>query len=128
MPEPVSTAASGIKMFGLMIVVAICILLAYVIVVIMNTPNTTKEWIASLASTIMMSLGMGSATMIYFNLSYLVTMPHPFIGWTVIGVIMFMWGLVGWFIVRLGFRTMEASENKDFFEIARQIKDLIFKR
>lgn len=126
MPEPVTSATATVKLLGLLAVVAFCIFMSWLVVIIMKTPRTAKEWAVSLASTIMVSLGMGSATLIYFDLAYLIDMPHPFIGWVVIGVIMFMWGLAGWFLVRLGFRTMHASEDDDFFEVARKVRGVVF--
>lgn len=126
MPEPVASGLSAFKLVGLLIVGALFVALAYLIVILFELPRNAKEWVVSLASTIGFSLGGGSMTLMYFELGYLVDIPHPFIGWCAIGFVLLLWGLIGWWLIRVLFTTMVNNKDNDIFQIGKKIRGLIF--
>ncbi len=123
MTEPVSTTIGGItalKMFGLWIIVTICVLSVAAVVFMMRMPRSMNEWGVGLITTVVSSLAGGSFIIVRFDLHSWTTNTW---GWFAIGGLFFICGLPGWALIRWIFNYVGKKENSDIFEVVTDIKN-----
>ncbi|SPL71733.1 hypothetical protein [Acinetobacter stercoris] len=130
MTEPVTTTAAtvsasgGAKVIGIsfLAIVALSVFCAVLIVLMMiQTPRTPKEWAIGIITTIVFSLGLGATAIRYFELTHWITDWFGIVG---LAFIIFMCGLPGWFIVRLIFNFMLKRKNSNVLDVIKEIKTL----
>ncbi len=98
--------------------------LATVVVMMMTQPQTAKEWLSAIISTVMCSLGLGSFIVVkHIGIDHI----HTWFDMTQVGAIMFMSGLPAWLIVRGLFLFGEKSKDKTLVEMIKEIKSAVFK-
>lgn len=121
MSEPISTggSAAAIKVYGLASIVVTSIVLVCLVVLLMRVPRSPREWAVGLICTVVSSVGLGAATVVRFDL-------HPladtYVGMCALGLLVFICGLPGWFVVRLAFTYMNRNEDKSIIEVIRELR------
>lgn len=117
MTDPSSAIATGIatKIAGL----TIPAMLAAVVVMAMTPPNSFKEFVVGLISTLIASLSGGAALVSYLGLTALVDDPW---GLATVGGMFFVCGLPGWLIVRGFFLWVNRRRHMDLAELLKDAK------
>jgi hypothetical protein len=117
MTEPVS---SSVGSYALMKFLPPLIgpVLATIVVMSIATPQSRKEWIAALTSTIAVSIFGGSFIVTYFGWTSWIE--HP-LGVGAIAGACFVSGLPAWLLVRALFSYMDKQRGKDIAEIAKDV-------
>lgn len=108
MSEPISGAAGSYAIAKFIPILGP--VLATVIVMCLATPQSRKEWIAALTSTVAMSLFGGSMFVDYFHLNF---------GTMATTGLSFACGLPAWLVVRAAFAWMNKNKNKDITQLAK---------
>lgn len=126
MSEPTSSAAAGLAGWkligGLAGLGAIGAGLASIVVMCVMTPRSKREWAVGLISTVMGSIGGGSAAIQYFGLEHWAYSP---IGLVAMLGLVFACGLPGWALVRWAFNYMQRNKDKDIGDIAKDVKGML---
>ena len=125
MPEPISTggsAAAVIKVYVLASVTIASIVLVCLVVLLMRPPRSPQEWAVCLICTVVSSIGLGAAVIVRFSLQEL---EQDYVGMCVLGLLVFVCGLPGWFVVRLAFNYMNRNENKGLIEVIRDVRKAV---
>lgn len=126
MSEPISGAAAGAvgwKLIGGAAGVgAIGAGLAAIVVMCAMTPRSAKEWTIGIISTVVASIGGGSAVIQYFNLHGWVLTPFGLVA--MLGLV-FACGLPGWAIVRWMFNYIEKHKTSDLVDVARDVRSVL---
>lgn len=122
MAEPMSSGAGAvaIKMYGLAAIIAVVIALGYLVVVMTRMPRSRSEWIVSLVTTVIGSIGAGGFIIQHFSMHDYST---TWAGMCAIGGIFFVTGLPFWAVARWFFKYVNDSEGKNILEISKEIKD-----
>lgn len=133
MPEPSSTAAAGVGAWklagGAAGIAGAGVGAALLVVLAMRLPKSPREWIVALVSTVMSSITLGSAGIVYFGLAeYLVNARNGaemfFVACGLSGFV-FTCGLPGWLFVRLVFRWIEARWNAKPEDVVADVRGLL---
>ena len=119
MTEPVSSSVAAVKIYTLMVVLGISAALAYLVVIMTRLPRTTEEWVVSLVTTVVGSIGGGAYTIQYFGLH---AYAQNWFGMCALGGIVFVAGLPFWAIARWTFNYINQREHKNIIEIVSEIK------
>ena len=124
MPEPISTggSAAAIKVYGLASIVVTSIVLVCLVVLLMRPPRSPQEWAVGLICTVGSSIGLGAAVIVRFGLQGLA---QDYVGMCALGLLVFICGLPGWFIVRLAFNYMNRNEDKSIIEVIRDVRKAV---
>lgn len=117
MTEPVSTSAGGWALLKFL-PPALGPVFAAIIVMSIATPQSRKEWVAALTSTVATSIFGGSFIVSYFHWEAWLGQP---IGTMAIAGMCFASGLPAWLLVRALFAWMNKQNGKDIMEIAKTI-------
>lgn len=110
MSEPISGAAGGWAISKFIPILGP--VLATIIVMCLATPQSRKEWIAALTSTVALSLFGGSMFVDYFQLNF---------GTMATTGLSFVCGLPAWLLVRALFAWMNKNKAKDISELAKAV-------
>jgi hypothetical protein len=121
MSEPVSSGAAGIGLFKLAAAGGLGAALAAIIVMAGATPQTKKEWVVALTSTVATSLLGGAALIQWWGIAGWAT--QGFIGLAGLIGICFAAGLPAWVAVRAFFKYADKNKDKDLLDMAREVKD-----
>lgn len=116
MSEPFSTSASGYAISKAIPVLGP--VLAAILVMCLATPQSRKEWVAALTSTVATSLFGGSFVVSYFGWA---AWADSTIGLMAIAGVCFACGLPAWLLVRGFFAWMDKHRSKDIAELAKAI-------
>lgn len=121
MPEPISTggSAAAVKVYGLFSIIAASIVLVCLVVLLMRPPRSPQEWAVGLICTVVSSVGLGAAVIVRFSLQGLA---QDYVGMCALGLLVFVCGLPGWFMVRLAFTYMNRNEDKSLIEVIRELR------
>lgn len=119
MSEPVTSAAGGFALSKAIPIIGP--VFAAIVVMSLATPESKKEWVAALTSTVALSLFGGAAVLSYFKLTAWAT---SFVGLMGITGVCFVCGLPAWLLVRAAFKWMNARKDKDIAELAADIKEI----
>lgn len=125
MPEPISTggsAAAVVKIYGLASVTIVSIVLVCLVVLMMRWPRSPQEWAVGLICTVVSSVGLGAATVVRFDLHHLAS---SYVGMCALGLLVFICGLPGWFIVRLAFNYMKRNESASLIDVIRDVRKAV---
>lgn len=126
MSEPISgTAASiiGWKFIGgLAGLGAVGAGLAAVVVMCAMRPRTAREWTIGIISTVMFSIGGGSAVIQHYNLEHWAFKPFGLVA--MLGLA-FACGLPGWALVRWLFNFIDKRRDADIAEVIREAKGML---
>jgi hypothetical protein len=95
--------------------------LAAVVVMLMTPPRSPREWAVGLISTVVVSIGGGSAVIQHFDLH---TWMQSFNGLMAVLGLVFACGLPAWALVRAVFTWLAKREGKDIAEVLHDAKDL----
>ena len=122
MAEPVSSGAGAvaIKMHGLGVFIAVVIALGYLVVVMTRMPRSRSEWVVSLITTVIGSIGAGGFVIQYFSIHDYAT---TWAGVCAIGGIFFASGLPFWAIARWFFKYVNDRDGKNILDVAKEVKD-----
>lgn len=118
MSEPISGSAAGV--FGWKLLGgaagagAIGAGLATIVVMCITTPRSPREWAVGLTSTVVGSIGGGSAVIQHFGLQ---SWAHDPFGLVAMLGLVFACGLPAWAIVRWLFNWMEKRKAMDLAEV-----------
>jgi hypothetical protein len=93
--------------------------LASVVVMCLMTPRSPKEWAVGLISTVMASIGGGSAAIQHFGLQDWAHSPFGLMGML---CIVFACGLPGWAIVRWVFNYIIKNQGATITDVANDVK------
>ena len=121
MPEPITTggSAAAVKVYGLFSIIAASIVLVCLVVLLMRPPRSPQEWAVGLICTVVSSVGLGAAVIVRFSLQGLA---QDYVGMCALGLLVFVCGLPGWFMVRLAFTYMNRNEDKSLIEVIRELR------
>lgn len=121
MPEPITTggSAAAIKVYGLASIVVTSIVLVCLVVLLMRVPRSPREWAVGLICTVVSSVGLGAATVVRFDLHHLAS---SYVGMCALGLLVFICGLPGWFVVRLSFTYMARNESSTLVDVIRDVR------
>lgn len=121
MPEPISSGGSAavVKIYGLASVTIASIVLVCLVVLLMRPPRSPQEWAVGLICTVVSSVGLGAAVIVRLSLQGLA---QDYVGVCALGLLVFVCGLPGWFIVRLAFNYMNRNEDKSLIEVIRELR------
>ena len=124
MPEPISTGsvAAAVKIYVLASVTIASIVLVCLVVLLMRPPRSPQEWAVGLICTVVSSVGLGAAVIVRFSLQGLA---QDYVGMCALGLLVFICGLPGWFIVRLAFTYMARNEDKSIIEVIRDVRKAV---
>lgn len=115
--------AAAIKLHGMIILFGIMTLsaaLVYLVVVMTRMPRTRSEWVVSLITTVVGSIGGGGFLIQHFELHhYLLTWS----GLCAVGGMFFAAGLPFWAIIRWTFNYVNAREGATILDVAKEVKD-----
>lgn len=117
MTEPVCTSAGGYALLKFLPPV-VGPVLAAIIVMSIATPQSRREWVAALTSTVAVSIFGGSFLVSYFG--WVAWVDHPF-GIAAVTGMCFASGLPAWVLVRALFAYMGKQKGKDIAELAKAI-------
>ncbi|MDM1019717.1 hypothetical protein QSV37_05240 [Acinetobacter sp. VNK23] len=122
MAEPVSSGAGAvaIKMYGIGAIITVVIALGYLVVIMTRMPRSRSEWIVSLVSTVIGSIGAGGFIIQHFAMHDYST---TWSGLCAIGGIFFAAGLPFWAIIRWTFNYVNARENATILDVGKELKD-----
>lgn len=98
--------------------------LAAVVVMCMSRPKNDREWAVALISTVMASVGGGSAIIMKLGLQHWTYEPIGLVA--MIGLV-FTCGLPGWAIVRWIFNFIDKREGKGIDEVLRDARETVSK-
>lgn len=121
MPEPISSGSSAavVKIYGLASVTITSIVLVCLVVLMMRPPRSPHEWAVGLICTVVSSVGLGAAVIVHFSLQGLA---QDYVGMCALGLLVFVCGLPGWFIVRLAFNYMNRNESASLIDVIRDVR------
>ena len=121
MPEPISSgsSAAAVKIYGLASVTIASIVLVCLVVLLMRPPRSPQEWAVGLICTVVSSVGLGAAVIVRFSLQGLA---QDYVGMCALGLLVFVCGLPGWFMVRLAFTYMNRNEDKSLIDVIRELR------
>lgn len=126
MSEPISGTAAGVfgwkLLGGLAGIGAIGAGLASIVVMCLMTPRDPKEWAVGIISTVMASVGGGSAVIQHYGLQDWAQSPFGLIA--MMGMV-FACGLPGWAIVRWTFNYLNKNQDKGIDEVVQQAKGIL---
>ncbi|MGX0617962.1 type IV secretory pathway TrbD component [Cupriavidus metallidurans] len=94
--------------------------LASIVVMCITTPRSPKEWAVGLVSTVVGSIGGGSAVIMKFGLQ---SWAHDPFGLVAMLGLVFSCGLPAWSIVRWAFNWIEKRKDKDLAEVVQDARD-----
>lgn len=122
MAEPVSSGAGAvaIKMHGLGVFIAVVIALGYLVVVMTRMPRSRSEWVVSLITTVIGSIGAGGFVIQYFSIHDYAT---TWAGLCAVGGLFFVSGLPFWAIIRWTFNYINAREGATILDVGKELKD-----
>jgi len=124
MPEPITTggSAAAVKIYGLASVTIASIVLVCLVVLLMRPPRSPHEWAVGLICTVVSSVGLGAAVIVRFSLQGLA---HDYVGVCALGLLVFICGLPGWFLVRLAFTYMARNESSTLVDVIRDVRKAV---
>lgn len=124
MPEPIPTGSSAavVKIYGLASVTIVSIVLVCLVVLLMRPPRSPQEWAVGLICTVVSSVGLGAAVIVRFSLQGLA---QNYAGVCALGLLVFVCGLPGWFIVRLAFNYMNRNESASLVDVIRDVRKAV---
>jgi len=96
--------------------------LASIVVMCITTPRSPKEWAVGLVSTVVGSIGGGSAVIMKFGLQ---SWAHDPFGLVAMLGLVFACGLPAWSIVRWAFNWIEKRKDKDLAEVVQDARDAV---
>ena len=103
-------------------VLVLSMILATLVVICAKRPSTRQEWVIGIISTLMSSLGGGSAFLLHMDLMHWM---NSYIGLMAVGGIFFACGLPGWALVRLLFNTIERNKGKTITDVVKDVKEVL---
>ena len=127
MNEHLSTAEAMppfLKAYSASLIFAVCMLMAYLVVIMTRMPRTRQEWAVGLITTVVSSVCGASFLIVKFELHLWVA---DIYGLMALGGFFFMCGLPGWAIVRWIFNFINQREGANIIEVIREVKDEIKK-
>ncbi len=121
MPEPISTGGSAavVKIYVLASVTIASIALVCLVVLLMRPPRSPKEWAVGLICTVVSSVGLGAAVVERLSLQGLA---QDYVGVCALGLLVFVCGMPGWFVVRLAFNYMNRNESASLIDVIRDVR------
>ena len=124
MSEPISSggSAAAVKVYGLFFIIAASIVLVCLVVLLMRAPRSPQEWAVGLICTVVSSVGLGAATVVRFDLPHLAS---SYVGMCALGLLVFICGLPGWFLVRLAFNYMNRNESASLIDVIRDVRKAV---
>lgn len=124
MPEPISSggSAAAVKIYGLASVTIASIVLVCLVVLLMRPPRSPQEWAVGLICTVVSSVGLGAAVIVRLSLQGLA---QDYVGVCALGLLVFVCGLPGWFIVRLAFNYMNRNESASLIDVIRDVRKAV---
>lgn len=102
--------------------------LAAVVVMLVKQPRTPREWAIALISTLVCSLGLGAALVLYFGLHRPLASHNDvevIAGLLQIIGVVFAAGLPGWVLVRIAFNTMNKFQDASADDVVEEVKGLL---
>ena len=122
--EPVSTSgfAAFLKFYGAAVVITLAIALVATVVIMMRLPRSPQEWAVGLICTVVSSFGLGAAVVLRFGLQGLAS---SYVGMCALGLLVFICGLPGWFLVRLAFNYMNRNESASLIDVIRDVRKAV---
>ena len=127
--EPTSSAAVGAGVWKaatwLMGLGAVGFGLAAIVVMCMTPPRSAKELAVALISTLVSSLSLGSACVLYFGLHELLSVQQLAVqvaAMLAVGGLLFACGLPGWAIVRWIFNALARREGHDIVQVLQELR------
>lgn len=128
MSEPISSTAAGVAGWkligGLAGMGAFGAALATIVVMSTTKPKTEQEWRVALISTVVASIGGGSAAIRYFGLQH---WADDVFGLPALVALVFSCGLPGWALVRAVFKYLDKQKDADIVEMAEDLKARVLK-
>lgn len=124
MPEPISTggsAAAVIKIIWASVKI-VSIVLVCLVVLLMRPPRSPQELAVALICTVVSSVGLGAAVVVHFSLQGLA---QDYVGMCALGLLVFICGLPGWFVVRLAFNYMNRNESASLIDVIRDVRKAV---
>jgi hypothetical protein len=126
MSEPISTVAGGGVAWkligGLAGMGAIGAGLAAFVVMSMTKPKDETEWRVALASTLVCSIGGGSALVRYLGIQHWAQDPIGMVG---LLFMCFACGLPGWALVRALFKYLDKRKDASIDEIVKDVREAL---
>lgn len=123
MSEPISGTAAGVfgwkAIGGLAGMGAFGAGLAAVVVMSSTKPKSEQEWRVALISTVVASIGGGSAVVRYFGLQH---WADDVFGLAALFALVFACGLPGWALVRAVFKYLDKKKDADIVELVQDVK------
>ena len=127
--EPTTSAGAGLIGWKLLAwafgVGGVAAGLATIVVMLMTTPRSPKEWAVALISTFVSSISLGSLVVLWLDVHEELLVPDPtanMLAMVAIGGIMFACGLPGWAIVRMAFNAIAKREGRDIVEVIQELR------
>lgn len=127
--EPTTSAGAGLIGWKLLAwafgVGGVAAGLATIVVMLMTTPRTPKEWAVALISTFVSSISLGSLVVLWLDVHEELLVPDPtanILAMVSIGGIMFACGLPGWAIVRMAFNAIAKREGRDLVDVIKELR------
>ena len=127
--EPTTSAGAGLIGWKLLAwafgVGGVAAGLATIVVMLMTTPRSPKEWAVALISTFVSSISLGSLVVLWLDVHEELLAPDPtanILAMVAIGGIMFACGLPGWAIVRMAFNAIAKREGRDLVDVIQELR------
>ncbi|MCY1286741.1 hypothetical protein D9M70_357170 [compost metagenome] len=119
MTEPASTAAGGFALTKLLFP-GLGAVLVVVVVMAMTLPQTRREWVVALISTLAGSLFGGAALIQWLGIA---DWGLTFEGQVALGAFYFGGGLPAWVLVRGWFAYAETSKGRSLLDMIRELRE-----
>ena len=130
MVEPTTSAGAGLIGWKLLAwafgVGGVAAGLATIVVMLMTTPRSPKEWAVALISTFVSSISLGSLVVLWLDLNDELAaaqdLTTAILALFAIGGVMFACGLPGWAIVRMAFNAIAKREGRDLVDVIQELR------
>lgn len=121
MAEPVSSTgvAVVIKLYGVLAILSVAALLAWLVVIMTRLPRSRSEWVVSLISTALGSITGGAFIVQKYGLH---TWAENMYGALALGGLFFISGLPVWAVIRWVFNYVNKREDFDIIQIIKEAK------
>jgi len=120
MTEPTTTAAGGIALYKLGVFAAIGTALVSVVVMAMTMPQSVREFVVALISTLVSSICGGAFVVRWLDIGHWAL---DDVGMVAIAGVIFVCGLPAWILVRALFAWTESRKNAALPELVKEFRD-----
>lgn len=119
MAEPGSSAAGGIALYKMAVMLGIPAGVATIVVMLYVQPKSPREWALALICTVAGSIYGGAYAVQHFGLQ---SWGATFEGEMALGGVRLLCGLPAWVLVRAGFLWFEKRKGQDIGQLAAEFK------